>query len=300
MVAPRDARVLDEDSARRVLVQALRTVGLDGGQAELVRFGSNVVFRLPSLSVVARVARGRDAAESVGREVRVARWLAGQGVPAVRALDVEQPVVVDGWTVGLWEAVNEREAFGTVADLAGLLRALHALALPPFELPAYDPVGRLVRRIEAEPSLSPDDRAFLSSRATDVGSRYGGLRFVLTAGVIHGDANVGNVLRDANGVGMLADLDDFSIGPREWDLIQTALFYERFGWHTADEYAEFAQRYGFDVLTWPGYPVLREIRELSMVAWLAGVAGNGGNRAEFDKRMVSLRSGTGFDQWLPF
>jgi aminoglycoside phosphotransferase (APT) family kinase protein len=300
VAAPGGTRTLDEDGARRVLSRALTIAGLVGDGVELVRLGSNVVFRLSDRSVIARVARRWDAEESVGREVRVARWLAAQGVPAARALAVEQPIVVEGWAVGLWESVNDQDDFGTVLDLADLLRALHALPLPPFDLPAVDPVGRLLSRIEAEPALSLDDRAFLQSRAAAVGDRYRTLTFALLPGVLHGDANVGNVLRDRNGVARLVDLDDFSVGPREWDLIQTAIFYERFGWHSAEEYEAFVQGYGFDVMTWPGYAVLREIRELSMVAWLAGIEGNGGKRTEFDKRMASLRSGNGFDQWRPF
>jgi aminoglycoside phosphotransferase len=300
MIPPQDTQALDEDTARSVLARALTLAGLPGDGVELVRLGSNVVFRLSDRPIMARVARSRDAEASVGREVRVARWLAQQGIPAVRALAVEQPIVVDGWTVGLWESVNDREVFGTVAELADLLRALHALPRPPFELPTADPIGRLLRRIEVGPGLSHVDRDFLHDRAVSAGERYAMLTFSLPVGVVHGDANVGNVLRNRHGVGVLADLDDFCVGPREWDLIQTAIFYERFGWHTAEEYVAFAQKYGFDVMAWPGYTVLREIRELSMVAWLAGVESNGGKRIEFTKRMASLRTGTGFDQWRPF
>lgn len=300
MAVPQDTQVLDEEAARSVLTGALRVVGIDDSGAELVRLGSNVVFRLSGQPVIARIARRRDAEAAVTREIQVARWLADRGVPAVRALAVNQPVVVDGWTVGLWESVNDQEVFGTVVELADLLRALHALPSPSFEVPSADPVGRLLSRIAAQAALSPADRDFLRGRAMAAGELYEALTFALPAGVIHGDANVGNVLQDRQGRSVLADLDDFSVAPREWDLVQTASFYERYGWHTAQEYSAFAQRYGFDIMTWPGYPVLREIRELSMVAWLAGVESNCGDRSEFDKRMTSLRTGTGFDQWKPF
>ncbi len=290
----------EREQARNVLAQVLTIVGLSDSRTELVRLGSNVVFRLCDRPVIARVARSRETAAAVLREVRVARWLAERGVPAVRALDVDQPVTVDGWSVGLWESVNDRDDFGTVTDLAVLLRALHALPTPSFELPMIDPAGRLLARIESQQALSSDDCAYLLDRAAAVANRYAALRFELPGGVIHGDANVGNVLRDRAGRAVLVDLDDVCVGPREWDLVQTAMFYERFGWHTSEEYAEFARGYGFDVMAWSGYPVLRELRELSMVAWLAGVESNGGKRSEFDKRMASLRTGTGFDQWKPF
>jgi Ser/Thr protein kinase RdoA (MazF antagonist) len=203
--------------------------------------------------------------------------------------------------VGLWESVNDVEVFGTVSELAALLRALHGLSLPPFELPALSPVARLSARINRELNLSPGDRHLLADRSARLGSSYDSLAFALPSGPIHGDANVGNVLRDRAGRALLSDLDGFSAGPREWDLVLTAMYYERYGWHTADEYAAFVHGYGFDVLRWPGYPILREIRELSMVVWLAGaVSSDPIKRAEFGKRMASVRSGSGFRQWRPF
>ena len=66
------------------------------------------------------------------------------------------------------------------------------------------------------------------------------LEFVLPAGPVHGDASIGNIIRrQADGVAVLIDLDGFASGPREWDLVLTAMYFERFGWHTAQEYREF-------------------------------------------------------------
>lgn len=96
------------------------------------------------------------------------------------------------------------------------------------------------------------------------------LTFALRSGPVHGDANIGNILRrQSDGIAVLTDLDGFAFGPREWDLVLTAMYYERFGWHTEREYQEFVAVYEFDVMSWRGYPVLRDIRELLMVAWLA-------------------------------
>ena len=41
--------------------------------------------------------------------------------------------------------------------------------------------------------------------------------------------------------GWVFDLDSFAVGPREWDLVQTALFYDRLGWHTREEYRTFVE-----------------------------------------------------------
>src|ERR1700691_1426667 len=97
---------------------------------------------------------------------------------------------------------------------------------------------------------------------------YGKLEFVLRQGVIHGDASVGNVLRDGQGNPVVIDLDAVAVGPREWDLALTAIYYDSFGWHTREEYADFVRRYGFDVMQWPGYPVMRSVREFLMVTWV--------------------------------
>jgi hypothetical protein len=86
--------------------------------------------------------------------------------------------------------------------------------------------------------------------------------------VIHGDASIGNVLRDRQGNPVVIDLDGFAIGPREWNVVLTAIHYDSFGWHTREEHETFARVHGFDIMTWPGYRVLREIREFLMVTWV--------------------------------
>ena len=96
---------------------------------------------------------------------------------------------------------------------------------------------------------------------------YADLEFALPPGVIHGDASVGNVLRDGHGHPVVIDLDGFATGPREWDLALTAIYYDSFGWHTREEYQDFVRVYGFDIMAWPGYPVMKAVREFLMVTW---------------------------------
>jgi hypothetical protein len=66
----------------------------------------------------------------------------------------------------------------------------------------------------------------------------------------------------------MINLDGFAIGPREWDLALTAIYYDSFGWHTREEYEEFARVYGFDIMRWPGYPVMWSVGESLMVTWV--------------------------------
>ena len=288
-------------STAAVLAEAAGAVGIDAGGARLLRLGSNAVYRLAA-PVVARISRPGHLDE-VRRTVAVARWLASEDYPAVRALEVEQPVVVDGLAVSFWDAVSDDgDVYATAGEVADVLLRLHALTPPDsLELPTFEPLGSIERRIVVNDWLSDADRTFLMGRLIDARTRYSRVTFALPQGVIHGDANVGNVLHDRAGHPVVIDLDGFAIGPREWDLIQTAIFFDRFGWHTEDEYRTFAKTYGFDIMQWPGYPVLRDIRELHMVSWLVqNASGDEQTAAEAEKRISALRTGASRRDWLPY
>jgi len=130
---------------------------------------------------------------------------------------------------------------------------------------------------------------------------YAALEFVLTPGVIHGDAGIGNVLHDSRGKPVVIDLDEFSIGPREWDLALTAIYYDSFGWHTREEYETFVRVYGFDIMQWSGYPIVRLVREFLMVTWIIQKAGESELAAmEAAKRIEALRAGTSRKDWKPY
>jgi aminoglycoside phosphotransferase (APT) family kinase protein len=127
---------------------------------------------------------------------------------------------------------------------------------------------------------------------------FASMKFPLKRGVVHGDANVGNVLVDPHGEAVVIDLDSFSVGPREWDLIQTALFADRLGWHTAEEYRTFVEVYGYDVTAWDGYETLADMREIAMIAWLAKKAATDEKAAaEVHKRITAMRTGGSRRDW---
>jgi aminoglycoside phosphotransferase (APT) family kinase protein len=293
---------LDADAARAILIIGCATAGLDPSDAELMRLGSNAMFRLRSAPVIVRIVRDAGHSEAARREVMVARWLASEGVPAVRVLNVEQPLTIAGRVVTLWHSIAERVEYGTTAELAHLLRQLHSQTTPAaLELPTVDALARVGERIESARMLTDDDRAFLRARHAELSRTYHSLSFPLPSGVIHGDANVGNVFRTRDGEAVLGDLESFAVGPREWDLVQTAMFYERFGWHTGAEYRAFVDGYGFDVMGWPGYAVLADLRELLMTTWLAQNDGTDATTAaELAKRLNALRTGGSRRDWSPF
>ncbi|HEY1281669.1 MAG TPA: aminoglycoside phosphotransferase family protein [Acidimicrobiales bacterium] len=264
----------------------------------MVRLGSNAVYRLAE-PVIVRIAGDGATVEDVRRQVFVARWLEGVGYPATRALNVEQPVEVDGYVATFLVSVSNRDEYAPIREVANLIRRLHELDPPSgFTLPASRPFDRLDDRLVG---MREADKTFIADRLRELRQQYEGLTFALPAGVIHGDANVGNVIMSRDGKPVLIDLDSFSVGPREWDLVQTALFYERFGWHTEDEYRTFVDVYGYDVMEWPGYPVLADYREISMTLWLAGKAENDEvSAAEVHKRVEAIRTGGSRRDWAPF
>lgn len=289
------------ESAQKTLTNACKRVGLKSAGARLLRLGENAVFQLHQQPVVVRIARTNAYLPEIETGVRVARWLAEVDFPAVRAVPgVEQALTVDRRVVTFWESLSDQ--YATVADLAVLLRDLHALQPPAsLRLSAVQPLLRTSRRIESA-AIDQQDKQFLTGRVRDLTERWNALSFALPCGMVHGDASIGNIIYSRDHKPVLIDLDSFSIGPREWDLTLTALYYERFGWHTREEYEQFATLYGFDVMTSTAYPVLRAIRETIMVGWLSqNIGASPEIAAEVHCRIGDLRSSReGRLEWKPF
>ncbi|WP_245645677.1 phosphotransferase family protein [Pseudonocardia acaciae] len=290
-----------EATATAALAAACRAVGLDTADASLIRIGSNAVFRLRA-PVIVRIARDSGAMGEARRQIAVARWLENLDYPATRALPIDQPLNIDGHAATFWESASEKVEYAPIGDVASLICRLHRLPAPTtFTLPTYQPFKSLNERLSALTAGDPEDTEFLRTHAARLRAEYDNLKFKLAAGPIHGDANVGNVILSREGRPVLIDLDSFAHGPREWDLVQTALFYERFGWHTEEEYRTFAEIYGFDIMQWPGYPVLAGYRELSMTLWLAGKAEQDvAAAAEVHKRVEAIRTNGDRRDWTPF
>ncbi|QDN60097.1 aminoglycoside phosphotransferase family protein [Streptomyces sp. S1D4-20] len=291
----------DADAAAAILRMACEAADVTPDGIEMLRFGDHAVFRVDGGHIVSRVGRSPDRLPSVRREVAVAKWLAAEGYPAARLVTAaEQPVVVEGHPVTFWEGLADGENYASTAEMGVLLRRLHELDSPPFSLPLLQPFDKVAQRLERA-VISDATRVYLRSMADDLAGEYARLHFALPAGHLHGDFNVGNVLHDAADRPKVIDLDGFVTGPREWDLMQTAMYYDSFGWHTEAEYADFVAGYGFDVREWSGYSVLRSVRELLMVTWLSQNAGTNPRAAEeVEKRVESLRSGGSRRNWAPF
>ncbi|WP_431910834.1 phosphotransferase family protein [Amycolatopsis thermoflava] len=286
-----------EDTSRAVLGQAAHLAGLDASGATLIRLGENDLWRLPG-GVVARIARaGQDAAAA--KEVAVAHWLEDCGVDAVRVIrDINQPVHADGRPVTFWHELPPHEQ-GTVADVAAALRQVHKLEPPTgFTLPELAPFVRLAERIDRATTLTGTDRAWLAQHLAALQDRYADLPAGLPPGVVHGDAWRGNIARTANGRVVLLDFERTAIGPPEWDLVSTGVSRVTTAWLPEAEWTAYCSAYGHDVTTWPGFEVLRDIRELRMTLMACQLAvENPRYQEQAAHRLACIRGDRGPRPW---
>ncbi|MCX2969395.1 MULTISPECIES: phosphotransferase family protein [Streptomyces] len=282
------------ESERQLLEQVCAAAGLDPHGAEAVRLAENQIWRLPG-RVIVRIARaGQEAAAA--REVRVARWLADAGVPAVRLADVAQPVLTKGRPATFWEELPP-PTHGSVRDVAALLRQLHALPTPDLDLGHLDPFVRVAARLEAAVTLSEADRKWLHGLLGDLTAAWADRPSGRPDCAVHGDAWPGNLVRARTGP-VIMDLERFSIGPPEWDLVSTAVRARTTGAVTSREYTDFCDEYGADVTQWDGYPILAGARELRMVSYAAQhAASNPEWRDQAQHRVDCLRGKAGPRPW---
>lgn len=309
-----------EERARRLLA----AVGEPADSARLLALGENAVFALPpdrpapsdaggadagteagtdpgaGTGVVVRIGRGPELADRAEQELRVADWLAEQGVPAVRSAHPGGVTLVEGHPLTYWRRLPDAVRAAGPADLAGLLRQVHALPRPPFALPPR----RLLSGVERWLRLAGDavpagDAAYLRARRDDFEAAVTELVPALPPGPLHGDALPRNVLVGPDGP-VLLDLETFADDLREHDLVVMDLSRDRYGLGE-EAYAEFVRAYGWDVREWEGHAVLRGARETASCAWVAQHApGNPAARREFARRVASLREGETGVRWHPF
>ncbi|WP_398956340.1 phosphotransferase enzyme family protein [Streptomyces sp. GC420] len=280
----------DEDRARAALPADLR-------DAELVSLGENAVFAAGGL--VVKVGRSAELLERAERELAVADWLAGAGVPAVRGAEPGARLV-DGHPVTVWHRLPEPVRPAEPRDLAELLRMVHALPEPPFPLPRRELLDGVERWLRlAGDAIDRADADYLRGRRDGFAAAAAALAPRLVPGPIHGDALPRNVLVGPDGP-VLVDLETFSSDLREHDLVVMALSKDRYGL-PAEAYDAFTRTYGWDVREWEGCAVLRGARETASCAWVAQHApANPAALAEFRRRVASLRDEDQSVRWYPF
>ncbi|MFE3546949.1 phosphotransferase, partial [Nocardia sp. NPDC059177] len=237
-------------------------------------------------------------ADAARRELDIARWLQAEGIPAVEpAGNSADFTIVDGRPVTFWREFASHRP-GAAQEIAEALRALHGLTAPDF-LPAVQPFVRLDDRIDAAHTLPFLDRQWLRGHLSDLRAAWNELPAGVAWGPIHGDAWEGNVVTTTDGgVTVFLDLERAAVGPPEWDLTSTAIKHSSFGWIPAQRYEVFWRAYGYDVTSWPGFALLRDIREMRMTCMAAQAAGaKPEHAAQAQHRVDCLRGRLGLRPW---
>lgn len=256
LVSPSSAHI----TALRVLSEAAAISGVDPTGAELIREGSNTIYRIGDL--VARIGKPgtTDVAE---RELLISHWLNDSGVPTVVAADLAAPIaVVEGKPVTWWRTLREHRP-STPGELGTALRHLHALSPPTeFTLTHHQPFAGLRSQIDLADHIAVNDRAWLIARHDVLREQYAALEPSAHQTVIHGDAWQGNLVVPIDEPATFLDLDRVSLGRAEWDLVQIAADYTDFERLSPADYASFVDSYGDDHTAHSTFRLLADIQEL--------------------------------------
>lgn len=260
-----------------VLHGACTHVGLDASDGVPLHQHAATLYLLETERVVIRLNRDADDRARARTAVELTRWLTQQDFPSVEPADIEQPLDLVDYTVTFWRYYPQNgRPKPTAEHLGKMLRHLHALPTPPVALFPYQPLKNFADSVTASTCLPAEDRAWLLTRRTELLDQYERLDFPLGHGWIHGDAYPGNTLWNGDQP-LLGDWDEVGTGPRELDLINTHQG-ARFGRPLVERQA-FNTAYGYDVTTWPGFPVLREMRDLHTLGSYIRLADTGNEPA---------------------
>lgn len=289
-----------ENWPESVLADVCAHTGYDPAKARLIKFTNNAVFDLTTAPVIVRIPGSAPVDERADKIVAVARWLAGHAMSSVRLInDVPQPLTVAGRRVTLWHRVPAGGASPNGRDLGAILRRYHSLPTPQFDLPAWQPIAGVRKRIDVETVLTDRDHRFLHDQCDELETALEHVDYVLPSGPIHGDSFTGNLIPSPAGA-VICDFDSAAIGPREWDLTPVAVGRQRFS-YTTDFHRQLSETYGIDILQWDGFPVLRKLRELQLVTSVLPVLRTNATLIEqWRHRFTTFRDGNLAARWKPY
>jgi Ser/Thr protein kinase RdoA (MazF antagonist) len=289
-----------DEQTRTLIRTAAHRLGVESGDAHVLHQHSNSVIALPSAGLVLRVAGSPDAFERVAGSVRLCRWLASRGYSCTIPAD-HDAWQQDGHVISAWrlEEVTD-DAAVTMTEFGMLLRGLHDQPVPPFRVRKLTaPFASVTTALRhAEDGISDPDRDWLTTRTKTLGAVWEEICSRAPAGLAHGDAHPGNVMRLTDGRVLLGDWDHTATGPREWDLIQAVYTARRFGQPAQADLDELARAYGRDIRGWPHCATLVAVREITGLSPYIREAGTDKRkRAELTMRIESLRSGDETAHW---
>lgn len=285
-----------------VLDTAASRLGVPVQDARLLRLHGNATYALPSAGLVIRIATNPAVLGPVTASIAVTRWLAGRGFPCTVPADIDdQPFVIAGHVVSAWRYVpTAGTPAPTSAEMGTILRELHAQGDPAYPLPTLDdPLASVTAAIsEAPDAMALASQSWLKERITSLRRQWSALDFPRAAGLIHGDAHIGNLMRAASGQAVLADWDHVATGPREWDLAQIHYMNRRFGRAGENGIDAFAAAYGWDIRTWPGLETLIAIREIwGLRPYIRNARDRPSDSRQLAYRLHTLQSGDTQARW---
>ena len=289
-----------ESAMTDVMRAVAATLQVPADDATLLQLTNNAVFALPQPGIVIRIARSRRLLDRAAKTVRLGEWFDDIDAPTIRLSgDADQPIVIGDFVATVWDYLPTTKPRPTTTDLGATLREFHGLGRPPFDLPVWNPIGDARARIADAEQLASDDRntllawcAALEPRITDVLDRAGGH-------LVHGDAHVGNLLRDRTSRVVLCDFDATCLGPWQVDLVAVPVGAERF--RRRGDQNDLAASYGYDVTTDADWPTFRDARELKMVTSAVPLLGSSpGIAKEFSLRLNSIVEDDRGSVWTPF
>lgn len=250
-------------------LQACEQHGVNPTDLRLITHYSNAVVLIPHEHAVARVAIGRHDPEQIRRSLSITRWLrAHHGFSTVVPLgELDLVEVSPTVSVSFWEHLPQPDPPKTFdsADLARLLKQLHSIPPGPHNLAPWEPLTSLEEALSGESAefLAEPERRWLTDQIAVIRGSFAGHEWPLGAGLIHGDAWLGNLLSAAPSP-TLGDWDRVAYGPREVDLVPT--------WHATRRYGRdrswtdrFVSQYGYDLSASPRFADLMTMRDLAQI-----------------------------------
>jgi hypothetical protein len=215
-------------AATSAAVKVAAGFGITGTDPVVLADGANVVVHLRPSSVVAKVAASTpevrpDPAAWLQRELDVASFLAGAGIPVLKP-SPEVPATTyhgDGHVLSFWSFLRSAtDALPTPETVGSMLRDLHAaLRSYPGTVPVLAPLADI-------PAYVARPRTRLGAgQAAALTAAYDRLTAELepaawTGQTLHGDAGVGNLMAADTGW-VWNDFEDTCRGPVTWDLAAT-------------------------------------------------------------------------------
>jgi phosphotransferase family enzyme len=289
-----------EAAMRRTAEKIASDLGITGDLL-LLQLSNNAIFAVPEAGIAIRITRSRSLGPRASKAAALGRWFADVDAPTIRLSNLApvQPLEADGLAATIWGYLPPLAPKPDATDLGLALRTFHRLGTPPFDLPTWDPVGDTRTRIADAEALDDAHRKFLLDWCDRLEPKIAQLNTEQPPALVHGDAHVGNLLRENANRVVLCDFDATCVGPWQFDLVAVPVGEARFG--RPGVHTQLSAAYGYDVTADPAWLVLRQARELKMVAGsLPRMATSSALQQEFKTRLESIKTGDDTARWTPY